>query len=122
MSKIIETTATIQSADYASDWYNSSGKSNANMLLASNAPTPKEIIVQVGLLDIVGTPDASSKIQIYSTVQGQSATLEYEKPIIADNMTDSFLFDGIKANAIQVKIFKGAMTSFKTAIDYDTIF
>ena len=123
MSKIISTTETVHSADFVSNWYGADGRhTDTTKLQASNSVTPREIIVQVGLQDIVGSPDASSKIQIFSTVQGQAETLEYEQAITADNMNDAFLFDGIKANAVQVKGLKGGMTSFKLAVDYDAIY
>ena len=122
MSKIISTIDELQEADFESGWFGADGRhTDTTKLEASNSVTPREIIVQVGLQDIVDSPDASSKIQIFSTVQGQAETLEYEQAITADNMTDAFLFDGIKANAIKVNVLKGGMTSFKLAIDYDSI-
>lgn len=123
MSKIISTTDTLRTADFESGWFGADGRhTDTTMLLASNSVTPREIIVQVGLQDITGSPDASSKIQVFSTVQGQAETLEYEQAITADNMTDAFLFDGIKANAVKVDVLKGGMTSFKLAVDYDAIY
>ena len=123
MSRIISTAVAVNTVDFTSGWYGADGRNtDVAMLLASNSTTPREIIVQVGLLDIVGVPDAASKIQIYSTVQGQASTLEYEQAITADNMDDAFLFTGIKANAVQVKAFPGGLDSFKLAADYDAIY
>lgn len=122
MSKIISTIDTLRTADFESNWYGADGRhTDTTKLQSSNSVTPLEIIVQVGLQEITGSPNASSKIQIFSTVQGQAETLEYEQAITADNMSDAFLFDGIKANAIKVVIAKGGITNYKLAIDYDSI-
>lgn len=123
MSKIISTTETLHEADFESNWFGADGRqTDTTRIKASNSVTPKEIIVQVGLQDIVGTPDASSKIQILSTIQGQSETIEYEQAITADNIDNSWSFDGIKGNAVKVKAYIGGMTSFKLAVDYDAIY
>ncbi|MFA7327134.1 MAG: hypothetical protein WC121_10750 [Candidatus Kapaibacterium sp.] len=122
MSRIIKTTAEVITTDWESDWYNADSKSDSDKEVASNGTTPKEFIVQAGLLDVTGTPDANSKIQILSTIQGQSETIEYEQAITADNINDAWSFDGIKGNAIKVKAFIGGLDSFKLAVDYDAIY
>jgi len=118
----ISTTETVRSADWASEWFNSKLKSHPTKGQAGYAPIPKEFVVQAGILDIVGTPDADSKIQIVSSVRGQSETVYYEQAITADNMSDSWTFSSIKGNEFQVKLYLGAMTSCKLAADYNVIF
>lgn len=121
MSIIAKATDPTQTGDYTSKWWNSKFKFNETKGNAGYAPTPKGFNIQVALIDIVGSPDASSKIQIISSIRGQSETVYYEQAITAENLTDAFLFENVQGNEFEVKIFKGAMTSYTPVIDYDTV-
>lgn len=111
----------ISDAVWESEWYNANFKSNADKEIAANAPTPKGFIVQVAFDSITGSPGGSSKVQILSTIRGQSETVYFEQAITANNLSDSFLFENVVGNAFKVRIPKGGITDYKAIIDYDVI-
>jgi hypothetical protein len=122
MSLIREITdAVISDAVWESDWYNADFESNSDKSIASNGTTPKNFLVQCGFDSIVGSPDGSSKIEIITTVRGQTETVYQSEAITADNLTDSFQFYDVTGNAFKIRITKGGITSYKLVADYDVV-